>query len=50
MKILMKKELKIQKKENLIYKVMDFLNQNLIYSKTYKDLSIRGNLKNIFYF
>jgi len=28
---------------------MDFLNQNLIYSKTYKDLSIKGNLKNIFY-
>jgi len=30
--------------------VMDFLNQNLIYLKTYKDLSIKGNLKNIFYF
>ena len=27
-------------------KVMDFSNQNLIYSKTYKDLSIKGNLKN----
>ena len=25
-----------------------FLNQNLIYSKTYKNLSIKGNLKKIF--
>jgi len=29
---------------------MDFSNQNLIYSKTYKDLSIKGNLKKIFTF
>ena len=27
-----------------------FLNQNLIYSKTYKNLFIKGNLKKIFYF
>ena len=26
---------------------MDFLNQNLIYSKTYKNLYIKGNLKKI---
>jgi len=26
---------------------MDFLNQNQIYSKTYKNLSIKGNLKKV---
>ena len=29
---------------------MDFLNQNLTYSKTFKNLFIKGNLKKIIYF
>ena len=49
MKILMKKELKMQRKENLIQKAIDFLDQDLTtYSKTYKSLSIKGNLKKKF--
>ena len=40
----------IEKGKSYLKKVLDFLNQNLIYPKTYKDLSIKGNLKNIFYF